>query len=783
MAPLAFKPYTYKPTIPRSKSTATHCRPAPEQVSILNKLQHITSGASLNTLRLAANDTGYRPGIRGTGTVFGGSDKANSSETDDDERDLPTIEELLFTNLQAQGFTTGDRDPAKTSGVEEIAADKRGGSVDQSRSAQSDNLGKSSDDPIVLGNGNLSASKAKAKNVRLRAESAIAPGTEPFDSPETAVDSTTPAPPCSFDRWHGIDVFPETAPCLPLAEQEASTPESPHTPSHPSSKQLHDGISGVDHHPRRARSEATTSSSARPRSPPPRHARASPETQLSEEGRLYTDRGLADGHEIIDHALDTLLIDKEAREQQEVEQEKDKDNDGDTSSKSEHPPSLQGSSVRKCRSLCEDSVILGIEAVEPPQADVDLLDWEADSIAPMQLKVWPRASVDRDAKTPVDNQPDGLQHEVKDVAVEPTAKRVSDTHLSGKADKSPRPAERRQLLPDREPSPATSRDEAGCNSHSDGELNNTESDEDDEEPRPVKRKRPSSFQDGSMHKKPKHRLQQKPTGQQRPRSKPHGSSPKLHSLPDQASKVAVVIIPKARPSTPNATGTDVPLDYGDLDRSSRAVLPTLAEATFRPHTADCCSFKAVIHAEQGVSFGQLSRLIASIGHMGKIDDFNIKPMEQHSFIVTGFSRYNPSRLSSGGKAMSTAAEAGRTHKDATRPRPQHRRAADAQPLASQGGEPSSSNDDSGWSDSDTDVSSDDDGCSSEAEKQRGLSVRMNIPWDPVDEQRLVAWKKEKKSWEWIFEKFPDRTEAAVRTRWTIAQRGGKQKKGCGRPWK
>jgi hypothetical protein len=48
---------------------------------------------------------------------------------------------------------------------------------------------------------------------------------------------------------------------------------------------------------------------------------------------------VADEHELIDHALDTL-IDEGAREQQEVEQEKDEDNDEDTSSKSEHPPSL-----------------------------------------------------------------------------------------------------------------------------------------------------------------------------------------------------------------------------------------------------------------------------------------------------------------------------------------------------------------------------------------------------------------------------------------------------------
>lgn len=66
MATLAFKPYTYKLTAARSKSTATHRKPAEEQVSILNTLQHITSNnASLSTSRPAADDRGYKLGIRG----------------------------------------------------------------------------------------------------------------------------------------------------------------------------------------------------------------------------------------------------------------------------------------------------------------------------------------------------------------------------------------------------------------------------------------------------------------------------------------------------------------------------------------------------------------------------------------------------------------------------------------------------------------------------------------------------------------------------------------------
>jgi hypothetical protein len=73
------------------------------------------------------------------------------------------------------------------------------------------------------------------------------------------------------------------------------------------------------------------------------------------------------------------------------------------------------------------------------------------------------------------------------------------------------------------------------------------------------------------------------------------------------------------------------------------------------------------------------------------------------------------------------------------------------------------------SESNLDVSSDDDDCSSEAEKQGGMSVRMNIPWDPVDEQRLVAWKKEGKPWDWIFKKFPGRTHPAIRMRWSMVR--------------
>jgi hypothetical protein len=538
----------------------------------------------------------------------------------------------------------------------------------------------------------LSASEAEANDVSLRAESATAPGAGLFDSPETAIDSTTPAPPRSSDRWHDIDDFLEPAPRSRLAEQGASTPDSlpPHTPSSRlSSEPLYDSISPEGS--RRARSEATTSSS----SPPPHHARASPETQLSQEGRLHTGRGVADEHELVDHALDTLLIDEGARKQQEVEQEQEKD-EGNTEDEDEGPQQ------------------------------------EMNVVAPV----------------------------------------VTAEGAGGR----PRLANRRQSLPNLDSSPEPSYNEAGSRSggDSDDELNSTDSAEDDEKkPRAAKRKQLSSSHDGPTRKKPRRPLQESSSCQRRPLSKPHRQYLKSHSPLDQCSRVATSSSAKGRlpspaSSIPQSIDTKMSLGDSNLSPSSRATPPTLTEITFRPHSAHCYSFTATIRDccdGRGVSLAQLARLIASTGHVGKIDDFTIKPIEQHSYLLSGFSRHTSSSIT---------AEAGRDHVDATRTRPQDSKAVDAGAFISRGSEPSSSDDDeSGLSDSDPELGSDcdSDGCSSEDELGRSGS-RMNVPWDPIDEQRLLAYKKEGKSWKWIFRQFPGRTQPAVRTRLNIVQARG-----------
>ena len=247
-------------------------------------------------------------------------------------------------------------------------------------------------------------------------------------------------------------------------------------------------------------------------------------------------------------------------------------------------------------------------------------------------------------------------------------------------------------------------------------------------------------------------LEQRSTPQRRPHAKLRQHSPKSYSPLDHGSRVTAVSSAKGRlpspaPSMPQTIDTEILSDCYNLGRSSRDTLPTLAEVTFRPHSTRCCTFTAVIRDGRdgrGVSFSQLAQLIESVGHVGKIDDFTIKPIEQHSFLLTGFSRHTSSRLSSG-TILSPTVEANRVFDNAPSTTLQHSKAADAGALLSEGSEPSSSDDESGLSDSDSDLSSDDDACSSK--KKQGSNTRMNIPWEPVDEQRLLAYKKEDKSWE------------------------------------
>ena len=85
----------------------------------------------------------------------------------------------------------------------------------------------------------------------------------------------------------------------------------------------------------------------------------------------------------------------------------------------------------------------------------------------------------------------------------------------------------------------------------------------------------------------------------------------------------------------------------------------LTEITFCPHSAHCYSFAVMIRDScdgRGVSLGQLARLIESTGHVGKLDDFTIKPVAQPSYLLTGLSWHASSRPSFDGARLPTTAE-------------------------------------------------------------------------------------------------------------------------------
>merc|ERR1711900_149722 len=353
---------------------------------------------------------------------------------------------------------------------------------------------------------------------------------------------------------------------------------------------------------------------------------------------------------------------------------------------------------------------------------------------------------------------------------------VTPVVTAERAGGSPRPANRQQLLPNLDPSPEPSHNEAGsrCGRDSDDELNSSDSAGDDvDEPRPAKRKHPSSSHGGPARKKRRRPLQQSPPRQRRPLSKTHRQYPRSHSPLNQRSRVATSSSAKSRlpspaPSMLQSIDAKVSLGDSNLSPSSRATSPTLTEITFRRHSAHCYSFTATIWDGcdgRGVSLAQLARLIASTGHVGKIDDFTIKSMKQHSYLLSGFSWHTLS---------SFTAEAGRDNVDTSRIWLRDGKAVDAGAFISRERESSSGDDDeSGLSHSDIEFGSDGDGdgCSSEDELGRS-GTRMNVPWDPIDEQRLLAYKKEGKSWKWIFRRFQGRTENSVRQRLSIVKRRG-----------
>lgn len=404
---------------------------------------------------------------------------------------------------------------------------------------------------------------------------------------------------------------------------------------------------------------------------------------------------------------------------------------------------------------------------------------------------------------------DGLLQPADNTAIVALITEMGDEpHLSANGIRRTSLAKRQRILPSRDLSLEPSQDQARTNSDncSDDKLISTEAelDEDDWRPCPTKRKRPSSSYVGPTQRKRKQHLQEGSTQQGRKFS-PQGHCWKPRSRFNHGSRVVPGCsgnsqLPSPPRSALEAMDMEIPSDCGALGESSKRIQPLLTEVTFRPHSPNYYSFTAFIQDDRDepeFSFGQFSRLIECVGHGGNIEDFTIKPLKQHSFLVTGFSRHMSSSPSQSGRTVGSTTNAGRVPLGARRTR--LGKGGSASTFASQRRETSSSVVDYGFSDgssedelgrSDTrncsqwsaSSSSDDDGFGDgdlnpgsdgtaySSEDSVGRSDKKKFSeWSPLDKQRLSAYKKEGKPWEWIFSRFPGRTAGAVRTRWSTMQ--------------
>lgn len=167
--------------------------------------------------------------------------------------------------------------------------------------------------------------------------------------------------------------------------------------------------------------------------------------------------------------------------------------------------------------------------------------------------------------------------------------KIGDTYISSKKDES-------SGLAYHDPSPEPSQDKLG--NHSDScsydKFSNTPNSDENGRPRvaKLKRKRPSSPNNGPMHKKRKHHLEQRSTVV--PTNIDH--APRFIGALSSLTPhwFAEGRLPSPAPSAPQTMDTEVSSDCRNLGPSFSDILPTLTEVTFRPCSTRCCSFTAVV---------------------------------------------------------------------------------------------------------------------------------------------------------------------------------------------
>lgn len=190
-----------------------------------------------------------------------------------------------------------------------------------------------------------------------------------------------------------------------------------------------------------------------------------------------------------------------------------------------------------------------------------------------------------------------------------------------------------------------------------------------------------------------------------------------------------------------------PSDCDGIGRWSNQTPQKLAHIMLRPVSTSVSFLATIIQDDRNVptfSYSQSLTLIESeLGNAGHIDSVTIIPLTLNSWLLTGFLRTLHGK--SGLAVSRTAMKANGTCNDSeSDTRTLRSKAAKIGAIHSMEDERSSEDDDDS-SDNDVDLS--------------------YSRWSLLDDDRLLAYKREGRPWNWIFCRFPRRTEGAVRTRW------------------
>jgi len=231
-----------------------------------------------------------------------------------------------------------------------------------------------------------------------------------------------------------------------------------------------------------------------------------------------------------------------------------------------------------------------------------------------------------------------------------------------------------------------------------------------------------------------------------------------------------------RPQTVSASAKSrgLTINRNGIGISPQDPLNKVIDITLRPVSTGVSFLAATIQAAGdsiAFSHNEPATLLSEVlGQGGKIEGVTLMPLPSSGlWMMTGFRRVDicdPSGLVASSESRPAPAD----EICSSGSLEQRARALCSLAAEAKAGETVEGKEEEGVSGSGFGASDDDNGAGHAVHRGiRRSRAQTRRLWKPLDEQRLLAWKRENKSWKWIFSQFPNRTPGAIRTRVNMLQ--------------